>query len=71
MQPHPFHDQALGASGETAVEYGRRIYADYGSMAAVTRMEVRRRMVGEVHVNDDSVEAADLRHRERATWPPA
>ena len=39
-----------------------RVNIDYGAAAGVTGMEMRRCMVIEIHLDDDSVEPADFRH---------
>src|SRR4051812_11445941 len=47
---------------EAALVEARGVDRDYRLVVAVQSMEVRRRMIGVVHINRDAVELADLRH---------
>ena len=49
----------------------RRIDTNHGAVAAVSRVEVRRRVVVEIHLDDNAVEPADFRQRPEPPAPAA
>ena len=49
----------------------RRIDADHGAVAAVSRVEMRRGVVVEIHLDDNAVEPADFRQRPKPPAPVA
>ena len=59
----PFQHQSHCAAGQAAAEDLKRLNIDQCFKFSIKRMEMRRNMVPEIHLNQDSVEPADRRHQ--------
>src|SRR3954469_3354340 len=62
MYPLPFSHQAQCSLGQSATDDLTGLDRDDGLLSAVHRVKVRRRVIGEVHPDDDPLEATDRRH---------
>lgn len=58
----PLDDKTLSARWKATGQYRQGLDANNRLIPAVEGVKVRRRVIVEVHPNDDSVEAAELRH---------
>lgn len=75
MQGRPFNDEPSRPSWKLAIDERERIDVNDSGHATLERMEMRRRMIAVIHLDDDAVEPGQFRHgrgalarRERA--PP-
>ena len=55
-QPVPWHEAAIDRDDSQTVD------GDLSFVFTVFSVKVRRRMICEVHLDDDAIEAADFRH---------
>jgi hypothetical protein len=59
----PLDDQAENTRRQRALEHRKRGDVDYGALATVAHMEVRRRVITLEHRHDNAEESTDLRQR--------
>ena len=71
MQRGPLQNHALGAWRKTPMQDRWRIDTNHGTVAAVSRVEVCRRVVVKIHLDDNAVEPADFRQRPEPPAPAA
>jgi hypothetical protein len=63
MEACPRSDEPQRTQWKRPIENAQRGELDLSDLIAVLGMEVRRRMIGAVHPDDDSVERGQTRHR--------
>ena len=63
MESRPSSDESQRARWKRAIENPQGAELDLSDLIAVLGVEVRRRMIGAVHPDDDSVERGETRHR--------
>lgn len=59
----PFSHESKRSIGKGSCQHRTRRYLDLGRFSAVAGVEMRRRMVAEVHLDHNAEEAADSGHR--------
>ena len=62
MERCPLNHETVRSRGEMSMEHSEAADSDYGLLPLISRVKVRRRMVGVVHADDDSVEPGEIRH---------
>lgn len=62
VECRPFDDKATRPRWKFSFYECQGFYIDDGFVASINGVEVGRRMVTEIHLNDDAVEAAQFRH---------
>ena len=62
MERCPLNHETVRSRGEMSMEHSEAADSDYGLLSLISRVKVRRCVVGVIHADDDSVEPGELRH---------